>query len=284
MELVHLLKGLSRYHDQESAWALPDRLEPPAQTKGSGNAGHLQPMPPERRPSLVPSLDSSYSSSSNTNGSFSPQAGAGPHASSTTGTPLTPTLSNGQQSQSPSDISGASKSATSLVNRGRSYSDAGTNASSDVGSASYRSVPSLANRESTRRHAVLLEASNLVLETPIERLATQITKLAWDIFSRMMVSSLRMWTWPGSPFICSAMYSPAYSRETCCATSWHHATRRTRVPLPSATRPTRFRKRSVSATCLPIGEYRRSEQGLPVPRALTMFFGYQDGLARHGAE
>ena len=193
MELVHLLKSLSRYHDQESAWALPDRLEPPAQARGSGStAAHLQPVPPERRPSLVPSLDSSYSSSSTTNGSFSPQTGASPHGASTTSTPLTPTLSNGQQSQSPSDVSGASKSATSLVNRGRSYSDAGTNASSDVGSASYRSAPSLASRESTRRHAVLLEASNLVLETPIERLATQITKLAWDIFSRMTVSGLRM--------------------------------------------------------------------------------------------
>ena len=170
VELLHLLKHLSRSSDLESVWALPDRVDLPV---NEGKLGELSSELPERRPSLVPSLTSTYSSTS-------------PAPSITTptyeSTPLTPTLSADMQSQQ-----SGSKSVLSLSQRGRSYSDAGTNASSEM-SQSAQSAPSLASRESTRRHGILLEASNLAYETPVKKLADQITKHAWDIFARMTVS------------------------------------------------------------------------------------------------
>ena len=170
VELLQLVKHLSRFADMESAWALPDPMDLPQDTSDSNQ---LEAVLPERRPSLVPSLTSTYSSTSP-----APSVVTTPTYENT---PLTPTLSADMQSHQ-----SGSKSALSLSQRGRSYSDAGTNASSEVGHGA-QSAPSLASRESTRRHATLIEASNLVCETSVDKLAQQITRLAWDIFARMTV-------------------------------------------------------------------------------------------------
>lgn len=173
-EIREHLRQFSRWQDLESAWALPDHKSDPGEPI---HATYPESVMPDRRPSLVPSLTSTYSTAS-------------PAPSVTTpnyeqqSTPFTPTLSSDADMAShQSDL----KSGLLLSTRGRSYSDAGTNASSEVSQGAV-SAPYLASRESTRRHASLIEASNLVIDTPVDKLALQIMRLSWDIFARMTVS------------------------------------------------------------------------------------------------
>lgn len=163
--------------DIDAIWAMPDNQE-----EDDPHAA-LNSVLPERRPSLVSSLLSDGASS---------HVSTGASASYLSSTPVTPTFASTHTSNYSSTMGGPPSKSTSSIpgigtgNRSRSYSDTGTNASSDQ-APSVNSTQSLATRQTGRRHVLLLEVSNAILQCNPDRVAEQITKTAWDIFSEMQV-------------------------------------------------------------------------------------------------
>lgn len=170
MELLAAVEKTRQMEDPEKAWALPDPVEmPDLQAYGFANNS--------RRPSLVPSFTSTISTAASSSTKVSNQPS----------TPATPTMSNDRYSFTLSPDANLVTASGKSLSRQRAYSDANTTASSDL-PASTRSTHSVSSQQMSHKHSLLIDASNLVMETPVSRLAQQITKLAWDTFSAMQVS------------------------------------------------------------------------------------------------
>lgn len=183
MEIDALFVAGQATVDQDYLWTLPDvNNGEHADTKSTG----LQASPVERRPSLVPSMTSTLSTISDQDSS---QASLAP---STPGTPSFLTGSDGRIAVTGDQLSHPLPSGKKSVlhpRRARSYSDTGTTGSSELssGNASY---PSTRSKQNIRRHNILIEVSNKLLECNVQPLARQITKHAWNIFSCMQPRDL----------------------------------------------------------------------------------------------
>lgn len=166
IELVPLLSSVATMSDPEGSWAIPDKslVEP-----------EPEPLPTNhpRRPSLVPSFDSSSS--------MAPSQ----HLDSVDGNQsrLSVPTSSSMQTESASPTSNLS---SEVSRTSQSNSDAGTMDSNDqkaFGSSGGSRRGTAASAGST-----LLDLSNALLELPEDLVAMQITRIAWEAFTEMTVS------------------------------------------------------------------------------------------------
>ncbi|GAA6001903.1 hypothetical protein JCM10207_002371 [Rhodosporidiobolus poonsookiae] len=192
-ELVPLLSPISAMSDPESSWALPDKpLEEtsfavpdalPAPT-------HALPRPPSpiRRPSFAPSYDSS--------GSLAPSSRFENEMSKTTSRLSVPTSidtldTSPHLGASTTSLHAASEAGT--LDTHDSQSQTGTGGVEGVGSLGGSSAGSSllrAPQPRFRHSAVLVDTSNAVLELREEDVATQITRMAWEMFGGMLPRDL----------------------------------------------------------------------------------------------
>lgn len=212
LELVPLLAPISALSDPESSWALPDKL-----LDGAGNAtsyldsvqhAHqhraqdsssvpVRPAMSPRRPSLARSYDSSSSLAVSSSQPLSKSvsrlsAHDSIHTTDTTaslshagGFALSPSLS--QQSRSPRAASEAGTVDTQDSVDGLMYS-----ASAGVGSIGGASGGSGGGggglgRRLGKDSQAMVEVSNFVMELREDEVATEITRIAWEMFGGMSV-------------------------------------------------------------------------------------------------
>lgn len=182
IELLPLLTGVSRMHDPESTWALPDRVD--TEMAFSSPTPHTA---QDRKMSLVPSLTSTRSGSSMQHGTSTD--------AHTTSLIVPSTLSDGETMPPYAKDGAAShetlpKTSSDLqvkqgyagLTRDRSKSDAGTSSSRDAPASTSSSIGQVPSRIN-----VLLDMSNRVAELPDDLLAAQITRMCWEIYSDMKV-------------------------------------------------------------------------------------------------
>lgn len=179
MEIDALFVASQALSDQDYLWTLPDAE---AQESVVIKSAELHAAAIERRPSLVPSMSSTMSSTSDLDSSQASLAPSTPGTSSF--------LSEGRMAaEQLAHVPSSDKKSFLGPRRVRSYSDTGTTNSSEI-SSSNASHPSTKSKSNIRRHAALTETSNALLETQVQPLARQITKHAWDIFSCMQPRDL----------------------------------------------------------------------------------------------
>lgn len=162
-ELVPLLPSVVKLVDPEVGWALPDKehVDPAFSPSRPPPAPRPAAPPMSRRGSLAPSYASSTS--------LAPDAPSTSPSTSRLSVPAS--LDPGESSSSAGFGLGASMQ--------RTTSDTGTDGSSSV--LARNGVPS---------SAVLVDLSNAVVEMREQDIATQITRIAWDIFGGMSVRPL----------------------------------------------------------------------------------------------
>ncbi|GAA5834294.1 hypothetical protein JCM9279_004273 [Rhodotorula babjevae] len=159
-ELVPLLPSIAKLVDPEMGWALPDKshvdpaFSPPRPPPSPRPAAPAM----SRRGSLAPSYDSTSS--------FTHDAPSTSPSASRLSVPAS--LDQGESSSSPSFGHGLGASMQ------RTTSDTGTDGSSSI--LARTGVPS---------SAILVDLSNAVVEMREQDIATQITRIAWDIFGGM---------------------------------------------------------------------------------------------------
>lgn len=212
LELVPLLAPISVLSDPESSWALPDKpLEGaiPA-VEGVFDASSRQPqqdgLPPRppmspRRPSLARSYDSSSSLAVSSQPLSKSVSRLSAHESihslettpSLTGGPfgLSPSISQHSRSPRPASEAGTVDTQDSLDGFSGSAGGVG-NGNGSIGGAS--TTPSGLSSGAVGRRIgggkesqVMVEVSNVVMEMREEEIATQITRIAWEMFGGMSV-------------------------------------------------------------------------------------------------
>lgn len=161
-ELHHRLRDVRTMIDPEASWALPD--------KSLDDTPQLGPVPSPlnagtRRPSVAPSMESASSLA------YSQRAGDSIDGYGRLSVP---------GSTAPSSIPSDPKAGPGA--HGRRGSDAGTIAtveSVDTGRGSVKS------KGTGGAQGLLLELSNTLMDVPEERIALQITRIAWQAFAEM---------------------------------------------------------------------------------------------------
>lgn len=178
IELIPLLSALPQMSDPEASWALPDR---PIDGASAVTPPSTARLPPERRPSLAPSYDSTASS-------MAPDSFDG--SSSRLSVPASTTTNSSQGTDA------ATTPPTTVVHspqegRHRTSSDAGTIDTVDSNDPA-RSFNSSSNGSSWKKGipaaSTLLDLSNALMELPEDVVAVQITRIAWEAFADMTVS------------------------------------------------------------------------------------------------
>ncbi|BGP12723.1 hypothetical protein JCM10213_008861 [Rhodosporidiobolus nylandii] len=194
LELVPLLSPISAMSDPDSSWALPDKpldpavfsagevpLPPPVPSVAPSAAerqNEYSPRPRPRSVSRAPSLAPSHDSSNSLSLAPSSQ-------------PLSKTISQTSAVSATDSVTDASSAPLKTSRSPRPASEAGTLETQD--SADALSAPSSSGQGSAnlmrsvgagRNPAmqVLVEVSNAVMELRAEDVATQITRLAWEVF------------------------------------------------------------------------------------------------------
>lgn len=164
-ELVPLLPSIAKLVDPESGWALPDKahVDPAFSSPRPPPSPRPAAPPMSRRGSLAPSNDSTSS--------FAHDAPSTSPSASRLSVPAS--LDPTESSSSPGFTHGLGASMQ------RTTSDTGTDGSSSV--LARNGVPS---------SAVLVDLSNAVVEMREQDIATQITRIAWDVFGGMSVRLL----------------------------------------------------------------------------------------------
>ncbi|GAA5995014.1 uncharacterized protein JCM10292_004489 [Rhodotorula paludigena] len=161
-ELVPLLPSIASMADPETGWALPDKpLDEPTIAPPAENAAAWGSVALERQPFLAPSFDSSSSLA----------------------------LSRPPESVDPASVSRLSVPGsleTGETSPSLPYSSprpASENGTLDSAGADSSSSPSMTRRMPAS--AVLVDMSNALVEMREQDIATQITRLAWEIFAGM---------------------------------------------------------------------------------------------------
>lgn len=174
MEIEELAKNLDQLKDQDSAWTLPDQEdETPLHIQLTSESAEML-----EKQGQVPSADSAISISSR---------GQSLNTSVESGTPATSSFSADVQELEHK----GEKPAMIALEKIASTSSSGKRAN-DTSTSSAEMSPQSSNRSAQQgqKLTVVLEASNTFLECPVQQLAMQITKQAWDIFASMQPRDL----------------------------------------------------------------------------------------------
>lgn len=152
MEIEELVRATGVVHDQDATWTLPDlQEETPLHARLVAEAAAA-----ERRPSLAPSTDSAISTVSMSES-------------------LTTSLEFGTPGTASLDFELAKASNTG---------------STSVGSFDVSTQSSSHSLQQNQKLAAVLDISNTFLECPVQPLARQITRHAWEVFASMQPRDL----------------------------------------------------------------------------------------------